>query len=120
MKRNLSNAHPEDTVLLAYLDAELPRATKRSTEEHLHSCWKCRAALAELELQAQAVSQLLGHQDESDSARAERAKAKFLERKSLFEARTRRSVARFTCLLYSQRNHTTVLRWFERATLETA
>ena len=42
MKRNLSNAHPEDTVLLAYLDAELPRATKRSTEEHLHSCWKCR------------------------------------------------------------------------------
>ena len=86
-----------------------------------HSCWKCRAALAELELQAQAVSKMLCHEDESDIARAEKAKAKFLERKSFFEARTRRSVRRFTChLLHSHRNHATVLRWFEQATLETA
>ena len=120
MKRSLSNAHPEDTVLLAYLDAELPRATKRSTEHHLQTCWKCRAALAELELQAQAVSKLLCHEDESDIARAEKAKAKFLEGKSFFETRTRRSVTRFTCLLYPQRDHATVSSWFELATLETA
>jgi anti-sigma factor RsiW len=94
MKRNPSNAHPEDTVLLAYLDAELPRATRRSTEEHLHSCWKCRAALAELELQAQAVSKLLSHQDESDRTRAEAAKVKFLEQKALSETWARRSVIR--------------------------
>ena len=120
MKRNLSNAHPEDTLLLAFIDAELPRAAMRSTKQHLQACWKCRANLAELELQAQAISKLLCHEDESDIARAEKAKAKFLDRKSFFETRTRRSVARFACLLYSQRSHATVLRWFEPATLETA
>ena len=120
MKRNLSNAHPEDTILLAYLDAELPRGTKCSTEQHLQSCWKCRATLAELELQAQAVSKILSHEDELDIARAEMAKAKFLERKSFFETRTRRSVTRFTCLLNSHWSYAMVLRWPIRATLETA
>jgi len=119
MKRNLSSAHPEDTVLLAFMDAELPRVVMRSTKQHLQACWKCRAALAELELQAQAVSKLLCHEDEPDIARAEKAKAKFLERKSALEARTRRSVTRFTRLIYSQRNRATS-RWFGPAILETA
>ena len=58
MRRSQSGAHPEDTVLLAYLDAELPKATTRLAKEHLQTCWKCRAAIAELELQAQAAAKL--------------------------------------------------------------
>jgi anti-sigma factor RsiW len=119
MKRNLSNEHPEDTLLLAFMDAELPRATMRSTKQHLQACWKCRATLAELELQAQAVSKLLCQEDESDTVRAEKAKAKFLEKKSALEARTRRSVARFSRLLYSQPKHSTS-GWFGQSFLETA
>lgn len=115
MKRNLSNAHPEDTILLAFMDAELPRTAMRSTKQHLQACWRCRATLAELELQAQGVSKLLCQEDESDIARAEKAKAKFLEKKLYFETRTLRSVTRFACLLYPQRNHATLLRWFEPA-----
>jgi anti-sigma factor RsiW len=110
----------DDTVLLAYLDAELPRAAARSTKQHLQTCWKCRAALAELELQAQAASKLLNHQDESDIMRAKAAKAKFLERKALFEIQTRRSVTSFTKLLDSQRSRRKILDWFEQAAFKTA
>ena len=95
MKINPSNVHPEDTILLAYLDAEPPRPAMRSTAQHLQACWKCRAALADLEFQAQAAAKLLTHQAESDTSRAEAVKAEFLERKSRFETRSRRSVIRF-------------------------
>jgi RNA polymerase sigma factor (sigma-70 family) len=43
-KRNTSDVHPEDTILLAYLDAELPKPAMYSTEQHLHNCRRCRAA----------------------------------------------------------------------------
>jgi anti-sigma factor RsiW len=104
MKRSLSGAHPEHTVLLAYLDAELPRAATRSTKQHLQICWKCRAALAEIELQAQAASKLLSYEDESDIARTEAAKIKFLARKLLFEMQTRRSVIR-ALMAFLKRRH---------------
>ena len=89
MKRNLSNEHLEDAALLAYLDAELPGAAARSVQKHLQTCWKCRSALAELELLAQAASKLLSHSGESDLARMSEATAKFLQLKSSLEARSK-------------------------------
>jgi anti-sigma factor RsiW len=83
----MATEHPEDTALLAYLDAELPRIATRRMEQHLQSCWKCRSALAELELQAQTVSRLLSHRDESDIARTREAKDKFLRLKESLETR---------------------------------
>ena len=118
MKRNPSNVHLEDTILLAYLDAELPRAAMRSTAQHLQTCWKCRAALADLELQAEAAAKLLTHQTEGDISRSEAAKAKFHERKSRFEARSRRSVIRFAGPANQQ--HVGRFGWTERITLRTA
>jgi hypothetical protein len=85
MKRNLATEHPDDATLLGYLDAELSRVAMRRTEKHLQSCWKCRSALAELEYQAQGISRLLSPQDDSDIARAQNAKAKFLNLKGALE-----------------------------------
>jgi anti-sigma factor RsiW len=120
MKRNPSHAHPEDTILLAYLDAELPKPPMRSTEQHLQTCWKCRAALADLELQAQAASKLLTHRTEADISSADAAKAKFLERKARFEARSRQSVIRFVGILTSKHSHVGRLGWFKQIMLRTA
>lgn len=96
MKRSPSDAHPEEMILLAYLDAELPRAMMRSTKEHLQACWKCRASIAELELQIHEVSKLLSCQGESDTTRIKVARDKFLERKLRWEARSRLCLVRFT------------------------
>jgi hypothetical protein len=85
MKRNLAKEHPDDVALLGYLDAELSRVAMRRTEGHLQSCWKCRSALAELETQAQNISRLLSDQDDSDIARMQHAKAKFLNLKRSLE-----------------------------------
>jgi anti-sigma factor RsiW len=120
MKRNPSNVHPEDTVLLAYLDAELPKPAMRSTVQHLQTCWKCRAALADLELQAQAASKILTHQVESDISRADAAKAKFLERKARFEARSRRSVIRFAGTSTLEHSNVGRFGWFKQVMLRTA
>ena len=88
MKRNLSNEHPEDAALLAYLDAELPGAATRRILKHLQTCWKCRSALAELELLAQTASKLLFQQDESDIARMREARARFIQLKASVEQRS--------------------------------
>jgi anti-sigma factor RsiW len=120
MKRNASNVHPEDTILLAYLDAELPKPAMRSTAQHLQTCWKCRAALADLELQAQAASKILTHQVESDISRADAAKAKFLERKSRFEAKSRQSVIRFAAIPTSTRRYVEKFGWLDQIILRTA
>lgn len=87
IKRNLSTQHPKDSALLAYLDAELPRAGMRWTEQHLQSCWQCRSALSKVELRAQLISKILLYQDEADIARTRAAKDKFLQLKTLLEAR---------------------------------
>ncbi len=85
MKRNISTEHPDDAALLGYLDAELSRAAMRTTAKHLQSCWKCRSALAELECQAQGISRLLSNQDDSEIARTQHAKAKFMSLKRSLE-----------------------------------
>jgi len=85
MKRNLATEHPDDAALLGYLDAELSRVAMRRTEKHLQSCWKCRSALAELERQAQSISRLLSNQNDSDIARSQKAKEKFLNLKRSLE-----------------------------------
>jgi anti-sigma factor RsiW len=85
MRRNLATEHPDDAALLGYLDAELSRVAMRGTQQHLQSCWKCRSALAELERQAQGISRLLSHQDDSDIARTQNAKTKFLNSKRSLE-----------------------------------
>jgi len=58
----------------------------RRTEKHLQSCWRCRSALAELERQAQRISRLLSNQNDSDIARSQHAKEKFLNVKRSLEA----------------------------------
>jgi len=85
MKRNLATEHPDDAALLGYLDAELSRVAMRRTEKHLQCCWKCRSDLAELERQAEVISRLLSNQDDSDIARMQHAKAKFLNLKGSME-----------------------------------
>jgi len=120
MKRNPSNVHLEDTILLAYLDAELPRPAMRSTAHHLQTCWKCSAALADLELQAQAAAKLLTQQTESDISRAEAAKARFLERKSRFETQSRRSMIQVAGLPSSKHSHLGKFGWLKQMSLRTA
>src|SRR5438045_5158428 len=42
-------AHPEDGVLLRYLDGELPVRKSRQVRGHLEACWQCRTAVEDLE-----------------------------------------------------------------------
>ena len=46
---NLDVRHPEDGLLLRYLDGELPRRQARQVRTHLETCWQCRAQVEELE-----------------------------------------------------------------------
>ena len=40
---NLDVRHPEDGLLLRYLDGELPGRKARQVRTHLEACWQCRA-----------------------------------------------------------------------------
>jgi hypothetical protein len=46
---NLQKPHPEDGVLLRYIDGELPARSARQVQRHLEACWQCRAAVEELQ-----------------------------------------------------------------------
>jgi uncharacterized protein YukE len=46
---NLDVRHPEDGVLLRYLDGELAGRKTRQVRSHLEACWQCRAQVEELE-----------------------------------------------------------------------
>src|ERR1017187_6687541 len=46
---NLDVRHPEDGLLLRYLDGELPGRKARQVRTHLETCWQCRAQVDELE-----------------------------------------------------------------------
>ncbi|MCX6626389.1 MAG: zf-HC2 domain-containing protein, partial [Candidatus Solibacter sp.] len=46
---NLDVRHPEDGLLLRYLDGELPGRKARQIRTHLEACWQCRAQVEELE-----------------------------------------------------------------------
>ena len=41
--------HPEDGLLLRYLDGELPGRKARQVRTHLEACWQCRAQVEELQ-----------------------------------------------------------------------
>ena len=46
---NLDVRHPEDGLLLRYLDGELAGRKTRQVRSHLEACWQCRAQVEELE-----------------------------------------------------------------------
>lgn len=46
---NLVAQHPEDGVLLRYIDGELPARKLRQVERHIQACWQCRTEVKELE-----------------------------------------------------------------------
>jgi anti-sigma factor RsiW len=77
--------HPNDEMLLAYLDGEVSAAGMRTIRNHLRSCWKCRSILADLESQAEAVSRLLTAKSDSDIDRSVAAKEKFFRWRALLE-----------------------------------
>ena len=85
MLRNRSREHPNDEILLAYLDGEVSNARMRAVRTHLKICWKCRAALAELESQAEAISRLLVEKSRDEIDRSVQAREKFLRWRTVFE-----------------------------------
>jgi anti-sigma factor RsiW len=89
MLRNRSREHPNEEALLAYLDGEVSNARMRAIRTHLKICWKCRAALAELESQAEAISRFLAEKSQDELDRSVQAREKFLRWRTAFEGRQR-------------------------------
>jgi anti-sigma factor RsiW len=87
MRTNRSPEHPNDEMLLAYLDDEMSMARICAIRNHLKSCWKCRSALADLELQAEAISRLSTANLDSEIDRSTEAKEKVLRWRKAFENR---------------------------------
>src|SRR5258707_15513209 len=46
---NLSMRHPDEGMLLRYLDGELSGRKSRHIRSHLEACWQCRADVQTLE-----------------------------------------------------------------------
>jgi len=46
---NLDVRHPDDGMLLRYLDGELPGRKARKVCAHLEACWQCRTQSEELQ-----------------------------------------------------------------------
>ena len=46
---SLSLRHPEEGLLLRYLDGELPHQKTRRLRKHLEACWQCRTEVEQLE-----------------------------------------------------------------------
>jgi pimeloyl-ACP methyl ester carboxylesterase len=78
MRTNRLPEHPNDEMLLAYMDGEVSRVRIGAIRSHLKRCWKCRSVLADLELQAEAISPLLTANSDSDIDRSVTAKEKFI------------------------------------------
>ena len=89
MRSNRSREHLKDEILLAYLDGEMSNTRVRAIRTHLKTCWKCRAALAELESQAEAISRLLAERSQDEIDRSVQAREKFLRWRTAFENRQR-------------------------------
>ena len=45
----LAPRHPEEGMLLRYLDGELPGRQTRQVRSHLEACWQCRAQVEDLQ-----------------------------------------------------------------------
>ncbi|HUE22375.1 MAG TPA: zf-HC2 domain-containing protein, partial [Bryobacteraceae bacterium] len=41
--------HPEQALLLRYIDGELPGRKARAVQRHLEACWECRTEVEELQ-----------------------------------------------------------------------
>jgi len=41
--------HPEQSLLLRYIDGELPGRKSRAVQRHLEACWECRTEVEELQ-----------------------------------------------------------------------
>ena len=100
MRRKLSVEHLEDAVILAYLDGELSRLAARKAKHHLHSCWNCRSAAAELELLAQTAYALLS--GGADTVQTGTAKAEFLRRKAKIDETWDKRFSRSTSMLFQR------------------
>jgi hypothetical protein len=46
---NFGAQHPEDGLLLRYIDGELPARKRREVERHLAACWQCRSEVEAIE-----------------------------------------------------------------------
>jgi anti-sigma factor RsiW len=46
---SFAHQHPEDGVLLRFIDGELPARKARAVRRHLEACWQCRTAIEELQ-----------------------------------------------------------------------
>ena len=42
------SSHPEQSLLLRYIDGELAARKSRQVERHMEACWDCRAEIEEL------------------------------------------------------------------------
>ena len=42
--------HPEDGLLLRYIDGELPARKVRQVARHLEACWQCRSEVEDLQV----------------------------------------------------------------------
>jgi hypothetical protein len=102
MRRKPSVEHLEDAVILAYLDGELSRLAARKAMHHLHSCWNCRSAAAELELLAQTAYTLLSGGDEADTGQTGAAKAEFLRRKAKIDETWDKTLRRSASMLFQR------------------
>ena len=85
MRSNRSREHLNDEILLAYLDGEMSNTRMRAIQIHLKTCWECRAALAELESQAETISRLLAEKSQDEIDRSVQALEKFLRWRTVFE-----------------------------------
>src|SRR6476660_6170425 len=46
---NFQQQHPEESLLLLYLDRELRSRQSRQVKKHLEACWQCRTELEALQ-----------------------------------------------------------------------
>ncbi len=46
---SLASHHPDDAILLRYIDGELPRRKTRQVKRHLEACWQCRSEVEGLQ-----------------------------------------------------------------------
>ena len=86
MRINRSREHLADEKLVAFLDGEMSKSRIRAIQNHLNLCWKCRSALGELEMAAEATSRLLTERSKGEIDRSVQARERFMRWRAAFEA----------------------------------
>jgi anti-sigma factor RsiW len=84
-----SRSHPNDESLLAFLDGEVSLTERRSIRNHLHTCWRCRSSLHDLEEQIETAFRLLARSSGQDAQRLISARQRMLRWIRSFELRGR-------------------------------